>query len=111
MHRSSRGLMTVFAGVCLLSACGGSPMSATPPAVDPGAPKISCPTAPQPVVSTDGQSAIVGYATPTVAGGTTPLNGPTCTPGAATAFKVGSTPVTCTVVDAQMRSDACTFNV
>ncbi len=102
--------MTAFAGACLLSACA-SPTSATPPTVDPGAPKISCPSPPLPVQSPDGLSAFVGYGTPIVAGGVTPLTGPTCTPGAGTAFKVGSTTVSCTVIDAQARTDACTFIV
>ena len=44
-------------------------------------------------------------------GGSTPLTGPICTPSGGTAFKVGSTMVSCRVTDAQARTDVCTFNV
>ena len=102
--------MVAFAAACLLQSCG-NPTSVTSPTPDPGGPKIVCPSAPPAIQSSDGLSAFVGYATPTVVGGVTPLNGPICSPGAGTAFKVGSTAVTCTVSDARARTDTCTFTV
>jgi lysophospholipase L1-like esterase len=109
MRRTLRRLMVAFAAACLLPSCG--PASVTSPTPDPGGPKIACPSAPPPIQSSDGLSAFVGYAAPTVAGGVTPLTGPICSPGAGTAFKVGSTAVTCTVSDARARTDACTFTI
>jgi acyl-CoA thioesterase-1 len=109
IHCTLRCLMTAFVGACVLPACAGSPTNATPP--DTGGPKISCPSAPPPVQSLDNVSAFVGYGMPTVAGGFMPLTGPTCAPSTGTLFKVGSTPVTCTVIDSKARTDSCTFNV
>ena len=53
----------------------------------------------------------MSYGTPTVAGGSTPFTGPTCTPGSGTGFSVGSTTVTCTVTDFKARASSCTFGV
>ena len=96
---------------CLLSACSESPTAATPAVSDPGAPKISCPTAAVSVQSPDGLAVAVSYGTATVANGSTPLTGPTCTPASGTSFNVGSTTVNCTVTDARARTDSCTFAV
>jgi lysophospholipase L1-like esterase len=46
-----------------------------------------------------------------VAGGLTPLVGPTCTPATGSTFAPGATSVTCTVTDAKGRGDICTFSV
>lgn len=101
--------MTALAATFFLSACGDSPTS--PTTVDPGAPSISCPSAPTPVQSLDGLAVPVSYGTPTVTGGSTPLTGPTCTPASGTGFSLGSTTVTCTVTDFKARASSCTFGV
>jgi lysophospholipase L1-like esterase len=71
-------------------------------------PSVTCPVAPSPVTSTNGQSAVVSYGVPTVTGGTTPVS-VSCTPPSGSTFKIGSTPVTCTATDAVRRTASCSF--
>jgi lysophospholipase L1-like esterase len=96
--------------MAVAAACGDSPTQPSPP-VDPGAPTITCPSAPASVQATDSSGAVVTYGLATVALGSTPLTGPTCNPPSGSKFPAGSTAVTCTVSDAKARPASCTFNV
>jgi len=87
--------------------CSDSPSQPT----DPAAPHIVCPAAPAPFPATDPLGAVVTYNPATVANGTPPISGPTCTPASGSKFPIGSTTVACTVSDARARTDACTFTV
>jgi lysophospholipase L1-like esterase len=73
-------------------------------------PAITCPTAPSPVTTSNGQSALVSYGAPAVTGGSAPVS-VTCTPPSGSAFNVGSTAVTCTATDAVQRTASCSFTV
>jgi lysophospholipase L1-like esterase len=73
-------------------------------------PAITCPIAPLPVTTTNGQSAVVTYASATVTGGTAPVS-VSCAPPSGSTFKAGSTTVTCTATDAVRRSAGCSFAV
>jgi lysophospholipase L1-like esterase len=75
----------------------------------PAAPTISCP-APVTAASVSGAPVAVNFTVPAAAGGVAPLT-TTCTPPSGTLFAIGSTPVTCTVRDAQQRAASCTFAV
>ena len=62
------------------------------------------------VTSSNGQSAVVSYDSPTTAGGTTPVTA-ACTPPSGSTFDVGSTAVTCAAIDAVGRSASCSLTV
>jgi lysophospholipase L1-like esterase len=71
-------------------------------------PTITCPAAPPPVVSGNGQSAVVTFASAIATGGAAPVT-VSCTPASGSEFKLGSTPVTCTATDAAHRTASCSF--
>lgn len=54
---------------------------------------------------------VVSYGNPVTAGGEAPLTPPACSPPSGSSFPIGTTPVTCTVVDARQRSASCSFSV
>src|SRR6185295_18029396 len=60
--------------------------------------------------SRDGLTLAVTYPQATVVGGAPPV-AMLCAPPSASSFPIGPTVVTCTVTDAQSRTDACTFTV
>src|SRR2546425_7616967 len=91
----------------MLTAGCGSPVTPSPP---PAALKISCPSS-QIVPSLDGQPVSVSYPSPTITGGAPPTPPPACTPASGSRFPLGSTTVSCTAIDAQQHTDACTFSV
>ena len=70
-------------------------------------PTITCPS---PILtSLDGKPLAVTL-TPTVIGGVTPVS-TTCSPTSGSLFPVGTTPFTCTAVDAVQQKSSCTSNV
>jgi lysophospholipase L1-like esterase len=71
-------------------------------------PAVTCPVAPSPVTSTNGQSAQVTYGQASVTGGTAPVS-LSCAPPSGSAFNIGSTAVTCTATDAVHRTASCSF--
>jgi lysophospholipase L1-like esterase len=73
-------------------------------------PTVTCPVSPVPVTTSNGQPAVVTYASAAVTGGTTPVS-LSCTPASGSAFAVGSTAVTCTATDAVHRTASCSFTV
>lgn len=99
-----------MSAIASLAVACSSPVQAT--VIDPGAPAISCPAPPATAQTLDGNPVAVMYAFPTVAGGATPLTGPTCSPASGTTFPQGATLVTCSVSDAKGRAATpCTFTV
>lgn len=52
----------------------------------------------------------MSFGTPTATGGAAPLT-ITCSKETGSTFSIGTTTVTCTVLDARQRTDGCTFNV
>ena len=72
--------------------------------------QISCPAVPQPVESIQGTPVGVAYLSPQVFGGIAPVNS-SCSPASGSNFPVGTTPVTCTATDAQLKSASCAFSV
>ena len=102
-----RALGSIVLGLTI-AACGGptQPTVVIPP-TDP--PTISCPAA-STASSTDGSPVPVSYNDPVVAGGQSPFT-LACTPVSGSSFGVGTTPVSCTVTDAQQRTANCTFAV
>jgi len=99
----------VLAGCALLNATCSSPMLPSTTMIIPP-PAITCPIPPSPVTAGNGQSAVVSYGLPTVTGGTPPVS-VTCTPPSGSTFKMGSTSVTCTGMDAVRRTASCSFAV
>lgn len=99
-----RHVVWVVALLCA-PACRQAPVQPTP--ID--APKITCP-APVSGQSVDGVMLAVTFAEATVIGGAPPLS-TRCVPASAGSFPIGSTVVTCTVTDAQNRTDTCLFTV
>lgn len=97
-------------GLCLtlaaLPVACSSPVTPTPPAA---APALSCPVQ-QTVVSSDNLPTAVIFPKPTLTGGTAPVSS-SCTPDIGSVFPLGTTTVTCTTLDAQQRSAACSFTV
>jgi lysophospholipase L1-like esterase len=57
-----------------------------------------------------GASQPVTFDPPTVTGGAVPVD-VTCTPASGSTFSLGTTPVTCSARDAQVRQAACSFSV
>jgi len=101
-----------LAGAVMLASCGGSTTPTQvppPPPPTPDPPKITCP-APQTVQSTDGASATVTFAAPSIANGQAPVV-TTCTPSTGSPFTVGQKTVSCQVTDALQRTDSCSFVV
>jgi len=97
------------AAVALTLGCGaksnGGPTGPTPPA----APAIVCP-ADLTVREVRGATQSVNYTAPTTSGGTSPVT-VTCNPASGSDFRLGTTPVSCAVNDAQARTATCSFNV
>jgi len=106
---ASRFLATGLAGGALLTATCSSPTLPSQTTIIPP-PAITCPIAPSPVTTSNGQSALVTYGSSTVTGGTAPV-AVTCTPPSGSTFSVGSTAVTCTATDAVKRAASCSFAV
>ena len=106
--RVPRARLAVVALVCL-AACGGNPI--TPPPPPPPQPDpiaLTCPATVE-VSSPEGLPVAVPYVTP-IGTGQAPLS-TTCAPASDTLFAVGTTKVSCTVVDALNRSVSCSFDV
>jgi Domain of unknown function (DUF5666)/Fibronectin type III domain/HYR domain len=70
-------------------------------------PVIQCPT---PIGSSTNGSPVVVTFSPTVSGGTAPVNA-TCSPASGSLFPVGSTPTTCTATDSLQLSASCSTSV
>jgi lysophospholipase L1-like esterase len=98
-----------LAGCALLGAACGGPMLPSKTTIIPP-PAITCPVAPPPVMTSNGQSAVVNYSSPAVTGGTAPVS-VTCTPPSGSTFNVGSMAVTCIATDAVRRTSSCSFAV
>lgn len=58
----------------------------------------------------DGRPVSVTYPAPTIVAGAPPVSFQ-CTPPSPSVAAIGSTAITCTATDAQLRTDSCTFNV
>ena len=96
----------------VLAACQGATTPTpvpTPIPLPADPPKITCPAS-QTAQSVDGGTTPVTFTAPTVLNGQPPTTA-TCTPSAGSLFSVGQQTVTCTVIDALQRSDACSFLV
>src|SRR5712692_10040292 len=103
-------LLRIWALVaCVLLDATCSPMLPSKTTIIPS-PAITCPVAPPPVTTSNGQSAVVSYSPPTVTGGTAPVS-VTCTPRSGSTFNVGSTAVACIATDAVRRASSCSFAV
>jgi lysophospholipase L1-like esterase len=109
-ERVAAGFLAIgLAAGAMLDATCASPTLPSQTTITPP-PAITCPAAPSPVTTSNGQSATVSYASPAVTGGTPPVS-VTCTPSSGSAFNVGATAVTCTATDAVRRSASCSFTV
>ena len=73
----------------------------------PPPPQITCPN--PTATSLSGNSVVVNFA-PTLSGGVSPM-GASCWPTSGSQFPVGTTSLTCNVVDALKRVDSCTGSV
>jgi lysophospholipase L1-like esterase len=107
-YRTSFLLTTGLAGCALLTAACSNPTIPSKTTIIPP-PTIMCPVASS-VTTSNGQSAVVSYDSPTATGGTPPVS-VTCTPPIGSTFNVGSTGVTCTATDAVRRAASCSFAV
>ncbi|MBI1804857.1 MAG: HYR domain-containing protein [Ignavibacteriae bacterium] len=76
---------------------------------DTEAPHIACPNDTSFV--TTGGCVLFNYPAPGVSDNCPGVGVPSCTPPASTCFPIGTTPVTCTVLDAKGNPKSCTFNV
>jgi lysophospholipase L1-like esterase len=101
-----RDLLLAAAAATALS-CGGAPMVQPSPVIDD--PTVSCP-ADISVTAHGGSSPTVAYDVPVAAKGAPPVT-VTCTPGAGSAFKNGTTTVTCEATDSRAHKGSCTFSV
>lgn len=108
-------MFAIVRGAILVAAAGlaaGCSEPTKPTPIDPGAPTLSCPAAPNAVQAADSAGAIVVFGAASANGGAPPLATPTCTASSGSKFPVGTTTVTCTVSDAKARSSApCSFSV
>lgn len=99
-----------LAALILTAGCGGGNKGGGPtqPTSSPP-PTITCPSD---VTIREVRTALqpVTYSTPTTSGGSTPVT-VTCNPASGSDFKLGTTPVSCSVTDSQARSASCSFNV
>ncbi|MEP6919019.1 MAG: HYR domain-containing protein, partial [Acidobacteriota bacterium] len=93
--------LLIFA-TALVAACGHSPTA--PP--DPGPPVIACPSS----TTVRGVAETVTFPAPTATGGALPVT-ITCAPASGSLFGAGTTPVTCTAVDAATRRSQCALAV
>jgi lysophospholipase L1-like esterase len=94
----------VAVALAVLAAGCGSPSRPSP--ID--APRILCPASVTAHVAA--APAIVTYQPPTVVGGVTPVT-TQCSPTSGSLLPAGSTPVMCTALDAQTRTDSCSFSI
>ena len=101
--------MTGLATAALLTGTCSSPSLPSQSIIIPP-PAVTCPVAPAPIITSNGQSAVVSYGSPAVAGGTPPVSA-SCTPATGSTFALGSTAVTCTARDAVQRTASCSFTV
>jgi lysophospholipase L1-like esterase len=83
--------------------------SPTRPTQPPEAPALSCPAS-RTIASADNRPVTWIYPKPVLTGGAAPVH-TTCTPAQDSLFPLGSTTVTCTIVDAQQRSASCAFTI
>jgi lysophospholipase L1-like esterase len=109
MRRTSCAVVTGLVAAALLTGTCGSPSLPSRTIVIPP-PAVTCPVAPAPVMTSNGQSAVVSYGPPAVTGGTAPVSA-SCTPPTGSTFALGSTAVTCTAADAVQRTASCSFTV
>ena len=96
----------------MLGSCGGSTTPTQvppPPPPTPDPPKITCPAA-QTVQVTDGVTATVTFASPTIANGQAPVV-TNCTPLPGSPFTIGQNTVSCQATDGLQRTDTCSFVV
>jgi hypothetical protein len=92
------------------SQSNSSSCSAFVTVVDRTAPSISCPGDIVTNVPTGATRAIVNYLTP-AASDNCGLQLTSCSPASGSTFRLGTTPVNCTVLDVARNANACTFNV
>jgi lysophospholipase L1-like esterase len=106
-HRAARlcGLTAALVVSLALAACGGKSGPTAPPA----GPFTQCPGDLQ-VDSPDGGAVPITYSLPGASGGTPPYT-ISCNPPSGTAVGLGTSTVTCNVVDAAGRGAVCSFNV
>lgn len=102
---------TVAALAALAAACGKGPTAPTPTPISPVTqpPAITCPanvTAP----TVNAAPVTVTYNAPTVTGGALPVT-TTCSSASGSSFNLGTTEVSCSVVDGEQRQAACSFTV
>ncbi len=107
---SARQLSLLVLLVGILGCNGCSPSKPTPVDLYPDGPKLTCPTAPDPLTSPTGLPVSVTYVTATVTGGAPPVS-ITCSPTSGSSFPIGSTAVVCQATDARQRTDSCAFTV
>jgi lysophospholipase L1-like esterase len=92
----------------MMAACGGGDSKGpTTPSEDP--PSVSCPVSLS-VTSLFATPMQVVYGSPTLVGGTRPVN-MSCSPESGATFPIGDTTVTCTATDAKQRVSTCTLVV
>jgi hypothetical protein len=72
-------------------------------------PSITCP--PNQTATSAGGNVIVTYPAPTVSDNCPGVVGPSCAPASGSSFPVGTTTVTCTVIDASANLNSCFFTV
>jgi lysophospholipase L1-like esterase len=90
----------------VVTGCSGP--SSPSPQPSPG-PMIACP-APVSVQSADGRDVQVALEGPTTSGGALPVV-TTCTSASGATFPIGTTTVTCSATDTQLRSASCNFTI
>jgi lysophospholipase L1-like esterase len=90
----------------VIAGCSPTQPTAVVQRTDP--PALACPASAT-VESTDGAIPVT-YADPVVTGGQSPVT-LNCTPVSGATYAAGTTPVVCTVTDAQHRTSSCTFAV
>jgi lysophospholipase L1-like esterase len=100
-------ILLAAAGSALIAGCGSTPPVAPTPPSNP--PALACPAAVT-TPSIDGRPIAVTYPDPTITGGQSPFT-LTCAPVSGASYAVGTTPVTCTVTDAQRRTATCSFPI
>lgn len=94
-----------MAAALLAAACGHDPVQPPPP----DAPTIACP-ANLTTRGVSGSGQAVAFSAPSITGGTAPVS-VACAPVSGAVFPIGTTPVSCTAIDAVSRRAQCAFTV
>ncbi len=97
----------VVIALFVVAGCGGNPSKPSTPVEDP--PSITCPAS-QTVTSLFATPLPVVYGTPTLVGGSRPVN-MSCSPESGATFPIGTTTITCTATDAKQRVASCGLTV